>query len=438
MIGLHQRFRFAGPPGQITRLRWAIALLGSVVAQPLLAADPPARATRARTSAASDGLSGAAYLEKAWPDHPEWLAMLADILVRGERISGSDGWFRKGVAQSRFDWKSTCASLDKDRNDVISRTEFTGNDADFARLDRNRDEKLSAEDFDFASRTGGPAPGSLLFSRADRDGNGKVTRTELEALFAATDSDGIGFLSLSDLQEAFGQSPPGLRGSPGAPEGPTRWTFLKSFVREELGPFPAGPVLNATAPDFTLRLVSSPETVTLSKIVGPKPVVLVFGNFTCRPFRGEAGDLEKLYKRYGTRATFLMVYVREAHPSDGWRMEVNDRLGVTLRQPRTYLEREGVAQTCRKEMGISFPMVVDAIDDPVNNLYSGLPSRLYLIDRAGKIAYKSGRGPFGFKPAELEHSLVLLLHEEESEGRADFKGAHSRDVNSGRPHDGSR
>jgi len=49
------------------------------------------------------------------------------------------------------------------------------------------------------------------------------------------------------------------------------------------------------------------------------------------------------------------------------------------------------------------------MDDRVGVLYSGTPSRLYLIDRQGKVAYKSGRGPFGFKPAELEQSLILLL-----------------------------
>ena len=54
-------------------------------------------------------------------------------------------------------------------------------------------------------------------------------------------------------------------------------------------------------------------------------------------------------------------------------------------------------------------MLVDTIDDAVGGPYSGMPSRLYLIDREGKVAYKSGRGPFGFKPAELEHSLILLL-----------------------------
>ena len=58
------------------------------------------------------------------------------------------------------------------------------------------------------------------------------------------------------------------------------------------------------------------------------------------------------------------------------------------------------------------PMLVDEIDDSVGARYSGMPSRLYLIDQRGLIAFKNGRGPFGFKPAELEQSLILLLRDE--------------------------
>jgi hypothetical protein len=54
-------------------------------------------------------------------------------------------------------------------------------------------------------------------------------------------------------------------------------------------------------------------------------------------------------------------------------------------------------------------MVVDTIDDSVGARYSGMPGRLYLLDRDGKVAFKSGRGPYLFKPAELEQSLTLLL-----------------------------
>ena len=107
-----------------------------------------------------------------------------------------------------------------------------------------------------------------------------------------------------------------------------------------------------------------------------------------------------------------MVYVREAHPTDGWRMESNDRVAVATPQPRSYSERVQVARLCGRTLGLGFPMLVDTIDDAVGARYSGMPGRLYLIDREGKVAYKSGRGPFLFKPAELEQSLVLLLQEQ--------------------------
>jgi hypothetical protein len=38
-----------------------------------------------------------------------------------------------------------------------------------------------------------------------------------------------------------------------------------------------------------------------------------------------------------------------------------------------------------------------------------MPDRLYVIDRDGKIVYKGGRGPFGFKPGEMDQSLLMLL-----------------------------
>lgn len=32
------------------------------------------------------------------------------------------------------------------------------------------------------------------------------------------------------------------------------------------------------------------------------------------------------------------------------------------------------------------------------NVWNGMPARLYVIDKEGNVAYKSGRGPFGYKP----------------------------------------
>jgi alkylhydroperoxidase family enzyme len=106
---------------------------------------------------------------------------------------------------------------------------------------------------------------------------------------------------------------------------------------------------------------------------------------------------------------FLAVYVREAHPTDGWRMPSNDRVGVAVPQPTTHEERTGVAAKCCEVLKTSMPMVVDEIDDRVGHAYSGMPDRLYVIGRDGRVAYKSGRGPFGFIPGEMEQGLVMHL-----------------------------
>lgn len=344
------------------------------------------------------------------PDPPEWAAMLVDIL-KGSQLGPGEGWFKTAVAQTRHDWPSARSRLDRDGDGKVARAEFPGPDADFARLDRDHDGSLTEADFDFSAHALTPSPGMMAFYRADRDGNGKVTRAEMERFLRAMDPDDTGFFSLADFQQAFNPPPRRPSGGPGS-EGPTRATLVRGLFRQEIGSLQPGPALGERVPDFTLKTVDGTEEITLSKKVGPKPVVLVFGNFTCGPFRSQAGNVEKLYRRYKDRATFVMVYVREAHPTDGWSMESNDRVGVHLAQPKTYDERVGVAQACSRSLGLGMPMLVDTMDDAVGARYSGMPSRLYLIDRDGKVAYKSGRGPFGFKPAELEHALLLDLQEE--------------------------
>jgi hypothetical protein len=81
-------------------------------------------------------------------------------------------------------------------------------------------------------------------------------------------------------------------------------------------------------------------------------------------------------------------------------------------QPRVAEERTGLAGKCCATLEIKMPLVVDELDDRVGRVFSGMPDRLYVIDRQGRVAYKSGRGPFGFKPGEMEQALILLLLDE--------------------------
>ena len=120
-------------------------------------------------------------------------------------------------------------------------------------------------------------------------------------------------------------------------------------------------------------------------------------------------------QKFGDRVEFVNVYVREAHPIDGWRMSSNDRAGVSVAQPTTDEERREVASKCCASLHMTIPLVVDHLDDRVGHAYSGMPDRLYLIDRDGTVAYKSGRGPFGFEPGELEQQIAMLLAEDRTE-----------------------
>jgi hypothetical protein len=103
------------------------------------------------------------------------------------------------------------------------------------------------------------------------------------------------------------------------------------------------------------------------------------------------------------------VYIQEAHPSDIWQMQSNIRDGVVFRDPRAAEERRERAESCVRNLGIQFPALVDGVDNIVERKYTGWPDRMYLIDAAGRIVYKSHPGPFGFHPSELEAALRRLL-----------------------------
>ena len=61
------------------------------------------------------------------------------------------------------------------------------------------------------------------------------------------------------------------------------------------------------------------------------------------------------------------------------------------------------------KLGIKLPAVVDDFSNSTEAAYTAWPDRLYVIDRDGRIAYKSGPGPFGFHPEAVGKTLEKLL-----------------------------
>jgi hypothetical protein len=119
--------------------------------------------------------------------------------------------------------------------------------------------------------------------------------------------------------------------------------------------------------------------------------------------------LNKLYQDYRDRASFYIVYIQEAHPIDAWQVEDNLKDDVLVASTMTAEDRTAAAGMCVRNLGIDLPALVDEADNTVEQAYTGWPDRLYVIDRDGRVAYKSAAGPFGFKPAEVQDSLKALL-----------------------------
>ena len=119
--------------------------------------------------------------------------------------------------------------------------------------------------------------------------------------------------------------------------------------------------------------------------------------------------LNELYDTYRDRAEFFLIYIREAHPANGWQVPNNLIEDVIYDEPTTDEERAEVASACQIALDIEMPMLVDRVDNDVEEKYVGLPMRQFLIDAEGRIAYAGAKGPFGWDDEAFEEALKAIL-----------------------------
>jgi hypothetical protein len=102
---------------------------------------------------------------------------------------------------------------------------------------------------------------------------------------------------------------------------------------------------------------------------------------------------------------FFVVYIREAHALDS-RSPLGGKGMPIVEDPQSMEERKEVAAVCMTKLALEpIPALVDDMDDTANGAYEAWPDRLYLVGKDGHIAYKSGRGPMGFLPDDLEAAI---------------------------------
>lgn len=169
-----------------------------------------------------------------------------------------------------------------------------------------------------------------------------------------------------DLSPAFGR---GGRGRPGG-------------GGEMLDPS-MGPAEGEKAPAFELDDIEG-NAVSLESLLG-KPVVIEFGSYTCPVFRRKVEDIESLRKEFGDSVNWVLIYTMEAHPTDGWAIDINTRDGIEFAQHTSIEERLTCARACSEEMNLAIRVLVDGIDDAITVAYSGKPNRGYVLDAEGVV-----------------------------------------------------
>ena len=119
--------------------------------------------------------------------------------------------------------------------------------------------------------------------------------------------------------------------------------------------------------------------------------------------------LNQIYETYKNDVEFLLIYIHEAHPSDGWQTPQNLYDAVIYQAPSDDDERSEIANTCQIELDLMMPMLVDGIDNAVEEAYVSEPIRMYMIDRKGILTFNGAPGPAGFNPDDWEVAIQEQL-----------------------------
>ncbi len=134
-------------------------------------------------------------------------------------------------------------------------------------------------------------------------------------------------------------------------------------------------------------------------------MALAFGSYTATPFRRQVRRLDEICSEFRDRVDFYAVYIHEAHPDDGWQIEVNRTEGVLYDEPTTMDERAAVVRDFVAREGFEMPMLLDDITNELDRLYAAMPMRLYLIDEEGSVVFRTVVGSPGFDVAAWEDAI---------------------------------
>lgn len=127
---------------------------------------------------------------------------------------------------------------------------------------------------------------------------------------------------------------------------------------------------------------------------------------------------QQLYEQFHDQVQFINIYIREAHPIDGWWLggrltkslvkKFEPKVSIDHYDPQTLEERRQVAGECREALKYGIRIYVDEMDDRVNKAFAAWPTRLYLVGLDGRVVYGGSLGPI-IRPAKLKAAIERYL-----------------------------
>ncbi|KAJ7325699.1 thyroxine 5'-deiodinase [Desmophyllum pertusum] len=119
-----------------------------------------------------------------------------------------------------------------------------------------------------------------------------------------------------------------------------------------------------------------------------RPLVVNFGSCTCPVFMERLREFGEIMADFSDIADFLVIYISEAHPTDGWAFKTE----FDVKQHRSLEERIEAAQLMLNASKLQAPVLVDSTENEANRAYGALPIRLCIILN-GRVEFTAVWGP---------------------------------------------
>ena len=111
----------------------------------------------------------------------------------------------------------------------------------------------------------------------------------------------------------------------------------------------------------------------------------------------------KMVDSFSDIADFVIVYIEEAHPKEGWRFEGNVVIGTHHCLEERFAAAEKLQDICKPNC----PILVDSMSNEAMYNYKAYPERLKIIND-GELGYVGGIGPLWYNLDEVREWLNVF------------------------------